>query len=261
MKGVPLQRWLRDTIDAWNSFWFTPVDPATLSLIRVLAGGMLFYTHLIWSLDLRSFFGPHGWLPSSLLQEAHEGSFAWSYHHWLTHPAALWVAHLIALLVFGLLTLGLWSRVVAVLAYVIAVSYAHRVTPGAFFGLDKINCMLAMYLMLGPCGARYSLDRYLSRDQNGQIAVIVRVCITHATAVKNDGGIQQGPTLFIDDDDFYFNVDTDEEIDALMSTNPVPCTINVYCTENAPFCGVATFTFLEVQGIIESLVECPELVW
>jgi hypothetical protein len=41
----------------------------------------------------------------------------------------------------------------------LAVSYVHRVTPGAYFGLDKTNCMLAMYLMLGPCGARYSLDR------------------------------------------------------------------------------------------------------
>ena len=38
-------------------------------------------------------------------------------------------------------------------------SYANRITPGAYFGLDKINCMLAMYLMLGPCGARYSIDR------------------------------------------------------------------------------------------------------
>ena len=25
-----------------------------------------------------------------------------------------------------------------------------------YFGLDRVNCMLAMYLMLGPCGARYS---------------------------------------------------------------------------------------------------------
>jgi Vitamin K-dependent gamma-carboxylase len=47
----------------------------------------------------------------------------------------------------------------AVLAYVIAVSYANRITPGVYFGLDRINCLLAMYLMLGPCGARYSLDR------------------------------------------------------------------------------------------------------
>ena len=38
-------------------------------------------------------------------------------------------------------------------------SYANRITPGAYFGLDKINCMLALYLIFGPCGARYSIDR------------------------------------------------------------------------------------------------------
>ena len=33
---------------AWNNFWFTPTDPATLALIRLLAGGMMLYTHFIW---------------------------------------------------------------------------------------------------------------------------------------------------------------------------------------------------------------------
>jgi hypothetical protein len=40
------------------------------------------------------------------------------------------------------------------------------VSPGAFFGLDKTNCMLALYLMLGPCGARYSVDS-LRRSRRG----------------------------------------------------------------------------------------------
>ena len=47
----------------------------------------------------------------------------------------------------------------AILAFLFAVSYANRITPGAYFGLDKINWMLALYLMVGPCGARYSVDR------------------------------------------------------------------------------------------------------
>ena len=44
---------------------------------------------------------------------------------------------------FFLLTIGLFSRTMALLAFLFAVSYANRVTPGAYFGLDKINCMLA----------------------------------------------------------------------------------------------------------------------
>ena len=49
--------------EAWNEFWFTPTSPSTLSAIRVLAGAMLLYTHLVWSFDLTGFFGQNGWLP------------------------------------------------------------------------------------------------------------------------------------------------------------------------------------------------------
>jgi len=145
----------------WNRFWFTPADPATLSLIRLLAGGMLLYTHFIWSFDLTGFIGPEGYTPVAFMESSlpdREWS-VWSVFFWIKSTWLLWTVHIIALVVFAMLFIGLFSRVAAVLAYLLAVSYAQRVTPGAFFGLDKTNCMLAMYLVLGPCGARYSLDR------------------------------------------------------------------------------------------------------
>ncbi len=158
---------------AWNRFWFAPKDPATLSLIRLLAGSLLFYTHLVWSLDLQAFLGPEGWIPVDYLRNIHTLPGAehpqwsvWSLFFWIEQPWLLWCVHLFALLVFFCLMVGLFSRPAAVLGFLLAVSYAHRVSPGAFFGLDKINCMLAMYLMLGPCGARYSLDS-VRRARNG----------------------------------------------------------------------------------------------
>ena len=58
-----MRDYLSYALRGWNRFWFTAVDPATLSVIRVCAGLMLFYTHLIWSFDLEAFFGVHGsWL-------------------------------------------------------------------------------------------------------------------------------------------------------------------------------------------------------
>ena len=47
-----LQTWAGEIVAGWNRFWFTPADPATLGAIRIFAGAMLFYTHLVWSLDL-----------------------------------------------------------------------------------------------------------------------------------------------------------------------------------------------------------------
>ncbi len=158
--------------EAWNRFWFTPADPATLSLIRVLAGGMLLYTHFIWSFDLAGFIGPDGYTPVELLRgqihvppataENPDPSAPWSLwsvFFWIPSTWLLWVVHIFALVVFLCLFVGLFSRIAALLGFLLAVSYVNRVTPGAYFGLDKTNCMLAMYLLLGPCGARYSLDR------------------------------------------------------------------------------------------------------
>jgi hypothetical protein len=157
---------------AWNNFWFKPADPATLSLLRILAGGMLLYTHAVWSLDLSGFIGPEGYTPVEFLRTQIHGPpptaeapnptapwSLWSVFFWINSTWLLWTVHIFALAVFFCLFVGLFSRTAAVLGYLFAVSYVHRVTPGAFFGLDKTNCMLAMYLLLGPCGARYSLDR------------------------------------------------------------------------------------------------------
>ena len=66
------------TTIAWNRFWFTPADPATLCLIRVLAGLMLFYTHAVWMLDLEAFFGEHSWLSQEVIAQANRDGYSWS---------------------------------------------------------------------------------------------------------------------------------------------------------------------------------------
>ncbi len=63
--------YISEVWDAWTEFWFAPTSPTTLSAIRVLAGLMLFYTHLVWSRGLTQFFGENGWLPTSLMQQIH----------------------------------------------------------------------------------------------------------------------------------------------------------------------------------------------
>ena len=150
------------TSNAWNNFWFKPADPATLCLIRVLAGLMLFYTHAVWTLDLEAFFGEQSWLSHEVIAQANQDGYSWSVLSWCRSPAALWTMHIVALTTFALLTVGLWTRAAAVLAFVFTVSYAQR-TPGALYGLDQINGLLSLYLMIGPCGSRFSVDAWRVR--------------------------------------------------------------------------------------------------
>jgi hypothetical protein len=194
---------------AWDRFWFTPQQPHTLALVRILGGAMLLYTHLVWTIELENFFGPQAWLNaeavslmSQMPQQAgstawSHANYAWSYLYYCGSPAVLWTVHLAGLVVFALLTIGLWSRVVSILACVITLAYCNRAT-GAWFGLDQINALIAMYLMIGSCGGAYSVDRWLAarRGAAGPPAridtnIAVRLIQLHMCVIYLFGGISK----------------------------------------------------------------------
>ena len=74
-----------------------------------------------------------------------------------------------------------------------------------------------------------------------------------------------GPLDFIDDDAFYYDIDTPAEIDALRRTNRIAGTINLYFTPhlanpNGEFCGISSFTWSPVQGIVMHN-DCTAVWW
>src|SRR3990172_11563306 len=120
--GGGIRGYIAGAWEAWNEFWFSPTNPATLSFIRVLAGAMLLYTHAVWTLDLEAFFGPHGWLPPRLMHDVHQymnggpdspTRLIWTHFDYVQSTTMLWAVHLGALVVFFLLMVGFFSRTMA----------------------------------------------------------------------------------------------------------------------------------------------------
>ena len=157
--------WLRSWTRGWDQFWFRPEDPATLALIRVLTGCVVFYAHLAWSSELLTFFGNAGVLPADYRQLLFGNGWAWSHFDLLQSATTIWCVHGIGLVIIALFTCGIWSRVTAVLTAALVVSYANRAT-GALFGLDQIMGFLCLYLAIGNSGGAYSVDRWLSKRRN-----------------------------------------------------------------------------------------------
>ena len=161
---------LRDFVlswrDAWNSFWFCPRLPATLGLMRIFVGSIVFYTHLVWTFALPTFLGSDGLLAPQYRELLFEGSFAWSHLDWCQSTTSLYIVHVIGLVIIAMFTAGLWSRWTSVLTALLVISYANRGT-GALFGLDQINVFLCLYLAVGNCGGAYSFDRWLARRRRG----------------------------------------------------------------------------------------------
>jgi predicted DCC family thiol-disulfide oxidoreductase YuxK len=154
----------------WNAFFFTPADPTALGLIRLLVGATLFWNLLVYGLDLRDFFGSDGWAdPATLAQVA--PPYAWTF--WTAVPdAALAPVWLACLAVLGLFTVGMFSRVTAVLAWVIVVATARRV-PVALYGFDQAIGTWALYLAVtGASGQAVSLDRFLTRWRSARAEAV-----------------------------------------------------------------------------------------
>lgn len=136
-----------------------------LSVMRVLVGIMLLYTHLVWSKELLTFFSDSGVLPSEYVANGHGNSwFAWSHFFWIDSPTIIWIVHIAALIVFTMFTLGLFTRTTAILSFLLTVSYANRAS-GALFGLDQMNAFLVMYMAIAPCGAYFSIDRWIRKKR------------------------------------------------------------------------------------------------
>ncbi len=167
----PVGRYLADlgraTARGWNRFWYTPVDPTLLGLIRILTGMLLLYNHAIWGVVLNDFFGPDSWLSQDLVADYFRTQYVYSFWHFVPERG-VWLAYALSMTVLFWFTIGLWTRISSILSLVVVISFAHRV-PEALFGLDKVIAMLTLYLAIGPSGRACSVDSWLARRRAGDI--------------------------------------------------------------------------------------------
>jgi len=147
--------------DAWNGFWFTPADPTVLGLIRLLTGGMLVYTLLVWGIQLQSFLGPDGFNGTDAVSVVQEDMLAPTFWWWVPE-AWMMPVHIGCLAVVFLFMAGTATRVTSILSFLIVISYSHRAHMSNY-GLDQINAILTFYLCIGPSGAALSVDRLIER--------------------------------------------------------------------------------------------------
>jgi hypothetical protein len=196
-----MMHWLSQLVTAWQRFWFTPEAPHTLALLRILNGCMLLYTHLIWGQQLTHMLGPHAWINRNVAYElntlADGTNYTWSYWYFVDSPGMVWMLHMLGLLIFFLYTIGCYTRITAVLAWLVTVSYSHRLV-GMQFGLDQINAFMVMYIMLGESGQVYSFDAWrqhknLIPTATAQVStnIAVRLLQLHLCVIYLFGGISK----------------------------------------------------------------------
>ncbi len=98
-------------------------------------------------------------LPSQAVSVGHNWFSVW-FH--ITEPWQMWAMHITILGIIALFTVGFCTRVTGVLTWLAVISYIQR-APTALFGMDTIMNILVIYLMIGPSGAAFSVDRLIRR--------------------------------------------------------------------------------------------------
>ena len=185
MEGAPdsLTGFVKSLFVDLDRFFFGPINPSLLGLLRLLAGLSILYIHLVYSLDLLAHVGKDAWIDHQRVTESRMDSpvyvpsldwtdyvqdkslskvnnFSVFFH--VTSPTGVWVVHTGFLVVILLFTVGLFTRVTAVLTWIATLSYIQRATT-SLFGMDTIATIFCTYMMLAPCDRAFSLDSVISR--------------------------------------------------------------------------------------------------
>ncbi len=138
----------------WRRFWFEPRPSSTLALFRIAFGLLVTGWTLSLVPTLFDFFGTKGVAPGSF--ENFPGDWGL-----LPNPAGtptLLLAFAVLLAGSVALTLGLFTRVAAIVVWAGVLSFEHANTLIGNSG-DGLIRNLAFYLMFAPSGIALSLDR------------------------------------------------------------------------------------------------------
>lgn len=155
--------------EGWNQFWFLPSDSSALGALRAVVGAIVTYFYLTFLPDWQYFFGPSGLLPADEVATLIRRDQAFTLLDYISEPSALWAFYFAGLIALICLTIGLMSRIAAVVSLAVIVSINMRapllITPAA-----EMIPLFLVYLSIGSSGAAYSVDALIARRRRKTVA-------------------------------------------------------------------------------------------
>ena len=150
---------------SWGRFWFNPVDPLPLHLLRVLTGLLVFSWLLGFAGHQDEFYGLKGWIDRQAYRDARKMAeqvpvpgqmppdqlpvpISWSLLYACNgDPTMMNVFYYGSLAIVGLFTLGLAPRLTALMTWLIVASFVS--SPAVSYEGEYLLLILSFYLMAG----------------------------------------------------------------------------------------------------------------
>jgi len=157
-------------LEAFNRFWFAPADPTPLGLMRICTGILVIYMHLVYAGGLQTYFGENAWedlKTANVFRTDYYYNYpanGWTDAGWYHVTNPTWMAVITAgmLIVMVMFTVGFCTRVTSVLTWLAAMCFIQR-SWSLLYGVDTMMNLALIYLMLSPCDAALSVDRWIAR--------------------------------------------------------------------------------------------------
>lgn len=164
----------------WSGFWFESNSPAKMRLFRFAIASLMFCVYACRTPDLKLFFSQSGIMPLENVPDILPMGFRPSLLFYFTSDFALWVLHAILLTSLALLALGVYPRIMAVVAQVVNVSFLHR-NMSPTYGVDMVSSFFIYYLWFADYRDEAPRDSW--RAMMGSVAyrlAQLQVCIIYA---------------------------------------------------------------------------------
>ena len=171
----PILRIFRRWGRAWETFWFEADFSSQAVLFRTVFGVFLLSFYLIRTLDLNYFYSDSGIFPTSLIDSLTPLPGRFSILFYFHSDLAIRAFNCIFLASILTMTLGIYPRLSALIAYLLHLSFIHR-NFSVVFGVDLISTFFLLYLTLMDVRKREGLQRWLgsaaSRFSQIQLCII-----------------------------------------------------------------------------------------
>ncbi len=154
--GTSVERGLQ----AWNAFWFSPVQTSTLALLRIGFGLIVLFWTISLGHDVLAFYSTDGIVPSQPDFGASGEDGSWGLLGRFESDGAVIALYVVLLVAAICLTIGLGTRLAALLVFVGLISFSRR-NPWVLNSGDALLHVIAFYFLIAPSGAALSVDRWL----------------------------------------------------------------------------------------------------
>jgi hypothetical protein len=171
---------LRRGYEAYGRFFFEAEATEQMRLLRIALGILLLVAYSIRAIDNSFYFGSDGVLDLEKMVEVFPMKYRWSFLVWFPGDTSLRVCTTLLLASLATMTLGVFPRVSAFVAYLMNVSFMHR-NMSIVYGLDMIATFLLFYLSFARTTSAPAKGSWAGMLSSAALRLTqIEVCVVYA---------------------------------------------------------------------------------